>query len=100
MKRQSLIQVMDDAIKETEEERQKVIQAQRKSARMFSVLQQADKCIDDCLDAAQITDTSLLQEVENIRTMMRELKTGELYGLAEESDSGSLKKLRTKYSDI
>lgn len=95
-----LIELVDKSVADADRERHKLIKSQRDSAQIYVVLQQANKCIDDCLDAADITDNGLLEEVENIRTMMRELKTGELYSLDSESHGTrgpcSTKKLRTK----
>lgn len=89
---------MDKSVAEAERERNKIIQAQRESAQVFVVLQHANKCIDECLDTANVTDQNLLQEVENIRTMIRELKTGDLlYSFNNNNDTtGTPKKLKTK----
>ncbi len=93
-----LIELVDKGVGDVDRERHKLIKTQRESAQLYVVLQRANQCIDDCLDAGNITDTNLLQEVENIRTMIRELKTGELYSLTLESGSGGGgKKLRTRF---
>lgn len=94
-----LIELVDKGVAESERDRNKLIKAQRESSQIYVVLQQANKCIDQCLDAANVTDSTILQEVENIRTMIRELQTGELYSLnSESSTSGtsSVKKLKTR----
>jgi hypothetical protein len=95
--RLGLVEALENAKKQSDEQRKNTANFQQQISKIFTVLLESNKCIDDCLDAAQITDPNLLQDVENIRTLIRELKTGgELYSLDQDCTAMSAKKLRIK----
>lgn len=87
---------MQEYLSQAEEERQKYILASEHSARISCVLKRADQCISECLDAGQVTSEDILQEVEHIRTLIRELKLGDLYVYENVQHKDMTKKLTTQ----
>jgi len=94
--RQSLIKMMQDYLNQAEDERKKLIHASEHTARISCVLQRANECINECLDAGQVTSKEILQEVEHIRTLMRELKLGDLYVYENIQHTDMTTKLKTQ----
>lgn len=70
---------MKDYLNQSEDERQKSIQASEHKGKIACVLHRAEQCINECLDAGQVTSEEVLREVEHIRMLIRELKLGDLY---------------------
>ncbi|CAL8131478.1 unnamed protein product [Orchesella dallaii] len=94
--RQSLLKMMQGYLTQAEEERQKSVHMSEQTARLSSVLKRAEQCINECLDAGQVTNKEVLQEVEHIRTLIRELKLGDLYVYENIQNVDITKKLKTQ----
>ena len=47
----------------------------------FAIMKRADACIENCLDIAQVTSKPIIQEVENIRTAIRQINVRNQYCL-------------------
>lgn len=94
--KKSILKMMQDYLNQSEEERQKSMQASEHTARISCVLQRADQCINECLEAGQVTNEDILHEVEHIRTLIRELKLGDLYVYENVQHKDMTKKLKTQ----
>jgi len=82
LERQKLLEAASQETNRAEIERRNAIHAESQASKIFAVLLEANKCIDNCLEAGQVTSRSVLQEVEHIKTLVRELKAGgDLYCL-------------------
>jgi hypothetical protein len=67
---------ISNAASQIEDARHKQCDMERLLAKSFAVMKRADACIDTCLDAAEVTSRSVLQEVEAIRTLIRQINAG------------------------
>lgn len=92
----SIVKMMNDYLTQAEEERRKYVQSNEYCSRISCVLQRADQLITECLDAGQVTSEDILQEVEHIRTLIRELKLGDLYVYENVQHKDMTKKLKTQ----
>ena len=77
--RERLLTLISNSVGEAQQERQSHAEAERLLSRSFAILSLTESCIIRCLDAGQVTNESLLEEVEEIRALIRELKAGTSY---------------------
>jgi len=96
--RSNLMKLLNDAMSENEQERTKNGENQSRLSRSTVVLHRANECINELLEASQITNERVLKNVEEIKTLTRELKTGALYSLEQGAGAmGDPRKLKTRY---
>ncbi|CAG7821822.1 unnamed protein product [Allacma fusca] len=92
-----LLTLMEDSVGRTEEERNSHCNTQRHLIKSFAVIDHAENVINLCLDKGHISDKKVLETIEDLRSMRRELKTGDLYHL-EPINVTDVRKLRSRIS--
>ena len=90
-----LLSLVQESIERVEEERRCHSSTERHLVKAFTVIEHAEHCIALCLDAGNISDKKILETIEDLRSMRRELKTGDLFHL-EINNTVDVRKLKSR----